>query len=75
MSEPYICTNIACRYYGQRRCRCYPWMRVASPQNLGPQTSQQENSAWQWCKRRKLVIYEGGYWRLTDVGRDALRRS
>lgn len=27
MSEPHICRNLACRYYGQKRCRCYPWMR------------------------------------------------
>lgn len=46
---------------------------VASPQDLGPQTRQEENSARQRCKRRGLVTYKDGYWRLTDVGREALR--
>lgn len=29
MAEPHVCMNLACRYYGQKRCRCYPWMRRA----------------------------------------------
>lgn len=49
------------------------WQGVASPQDLGPQTKQEENSARQRCKRQKLVIYEYGYWKLTDIGREALR--
>jgi hypothetical protein len=47
---------------------------VATPQNLGPQTSQDENRARQKCKRKGLVTYEGGYWRTTDLGRQVLRR-
>jgi len=51
------------------------WQGVASSQDLGgPQTSQSENSARQRCKRRGLVTYEGGYWRLTDIGRLTLAR-
>lgn len=49
------------------------WQGIASPQELGPQTSQSENSARQLCKRRGLVTYRDGYWRLTDSGRDAVR--
>ena len=48
------------------------WQGVASPQDLGPQTSQEENSARQRCKRQGLVTYEGGYWRLTNLGRETL---
>lgn len=51
------------------------WQGVASPRELGPQTSQEENSARQRCRRRGLVTYEGGYWRLTDIGRYALRAA
>lgn len=49
------------------------WQHVASPQNLSPQTSQDENRARQKCKRKGLVTYEGGYWRTTDLGRQVLR--
>lgn len=49
------------------------WQHIASPQNLGPQTSQDENRARQKCKRRGLVEYSGGYWRTTDLGRQVLR--
>lgn len=48
------------------------WGGVASSRDLGPQTSQRENSARQTCKRRGWVTYEGGYWRLTDFGFRAL---
>lgn len=49
------------------------WQHVATPQDLGPQTSQDENRARQKCKRKGLVTYEGGYWRTTDLGRQVLR--
>lgn len=26
-APPQKCNNLACRYYGQYVCRCYPWMR------------------------------------------------
>lgn len=45
------------------------WQGIASPQNLGPQTSQDENRARQRCKRNGLVTFEGGYWRLTEIGK------
>lgn len=48
------------------------WQGIASPQDLGPQTSQDENRARQKCKRRGWVTYDG-YWRMTDAGREALR--
>lgn len=48
------------------------WEGVASPQNLGPQISQQENSARQTCKRRGWVTFSGGYWRITDAARAIL---
>lgn len=44
------------------------WDGVADRWNLGPQTSQKENSAHQFCKRRGWVTYKGGYWRITDAG-------
>lgn len=48
------------------------WSGAATPQELGPQTSQEENSCRQTCKRRGWVTYEGGYWRITESGRAAL---
>lgn len=51
------------------------WQGIASPQDLGPQTKQEENSARQRCKRQKLVTFENGYWRMTDLGREVLKRS
>lgn len=50
------------------------WQGVASPQDLGPQTSQKENSARQTAKRRGWVTFDKYYWRMTDAGREALRR-
>jgi hypothetical protein len=44
---------------------------VASPRNIGPQMSQAQNSARQRCKRNGLVIFEKGYWLLTNKGREA----
>ena len=49
------------------------WQGVASPQELAPQTRQEENSARQRCKRQGLVTFVDGYWRLTDAGRKQLR--
>lgn len=53
------------------------WGGSASARDLGPQTSKTDNSARQICKRRGWVTYGGGYWRLTDAGREmmALRRA
>jgi hypothetical protein len=54
------------------------WDGAATPRELGPQTSQEENSARQTCKRRNWVEYDGYYWRITQAGRAALlseRRS
>jgi hypothetical protein len=48
------------------------WTGTATPRELGPQTSQEENSTRQTCKRRGWVTYDGYYWRLTDAGRTAL---
>lgn len=49
------------------------WGGVASSQDLGPQTSQDQNRARQKCKRRGWVTYDyDGYWRLTDSGKAAL---
>jgi hypothetical protein len=50
------------------------WQGIASSRDLGPQTRQEENSARQRCKRRGLVTYDGHYWRMTDLGRETLRR-
>jgi hypothetical protein len=47
---------------------------AAAARTLGPQTSQEENSARQRCKRRGLVVYDSVYWRLTELGREAVQR-
>lgn len=44
------------------------WGGVADRFNLGPQTSQAENAARQYCKRKGWVTFEGDYWRITDAG-------
>lgn len=51
------------------------WTGAATPRELGPQTSQDENRARQKCKRLGLVTYDGGYWRLTDAGRLVIATS
>lgn len=49
------------------------WEGAATPRELGPQTSQEENSTRQTCKRRGWVTFDRYYWRITDAGREALR--
>lgn len=49
------------------------WEWCASPMDLGPQTSQDQNRARQKCKRKGLVTFEGGYWRATILGREVLK--
>lgn len=49
------------------------WGGVADRWNLGPQTSQKENSARQFCKRQGWVTFEGSYWRITAAGRIAFK--
>lgn len=44
------------------------WGGMADRFNLGPQTSQVENSARQYCKRKGWVKFEHGYWCITDAG-------
>lgn len=56
-------------------CHLLSWQGIATPQDLGPQTSQDENRARQKCKRLGLVTYEGGYWRLTPQGRLVIATS
>lgn len=51
------------------------WEGAATPRELGPQTSQEENSCRQTCKRRGWVTFDGHYWRITDAGRTALTRA
>jgi hypothetical protein len=48
------------------------WDGAATPRELGPQTSQEENSCRQTCKRRGWVTYDGYYWRITNAGKVAL---
>jgi hypothetical protein len=48
--------------------RLMEWGGVADRFDLGPQTSQAENAARQWCKRKGWVTFEDGYWRITDAG-------
>jgi hypothetical protein len=42
------------------------WDGAATPQELGPQISQDDN-------RHGLVTYDGHYWRLTETGHAILR--
>jgi hypothetical protein len=51
--------------------RLKEWGGAADRWNLGPQTSQAENAARQYCKRKGWVIFEGGYWRITQAGWEA----
>lgn len=44
----------------------------ASLRELGPQTSQEQNSARQTCKRRGWARYSNGAWFITEAGRAAL---
>lgn len=48
--------------------RLLQWGGVADRWGLGPQTSQKENSARQFCKRRGWVKFDGHYWRITEAG-------
>jgi hypothetical protein len=51
------------------------WDGAATPQEIGPQVSQEENSTRQTCKRRGWVTFDRHYWRITDAGRAALSIS
>ena len=48
------------------------WDGAATPQELGPQISQEDNSVRQTCKRRGWVTFDRYYWRITDAGRQAV---
>lgn len=50
------------------------WSGAATPQEIGPQISQADNSLRQTCKRRGWVRFEGGYWRLTQLGKEVEQR-
>lgn len=51
------------------------WAGAATARELGPQTTQAENSARQTCKRRGWATYDGGYWRLTEAGHAVLQST
>ncbi len=44
---------------------------AATPREC-PSASRPQDRARQKCKRLGLVTYEGGYWRITDLGRAIL---
>lgn len=48
---------------------------AATPQQLGPQISQEDNAARQTCKRRGWVTFGRGQWHLTDAGRKAIQTA
>ena len=48
---------------------------VAHPREIGPQTSQEMNSARQRCKRRGWVKFALGHWCITDAGRSLLKEN
>lgn len=51
------------------------WQGIASPKDLGPQTSRQQINARARSKRQGLVIFEDGYWKLTDIGRASMKKA
>jgi hypothetical protein len=58
--------NVAARQKFMRDL--HRWDGVATSQDIGPQTTQAENSARQYCRRKGWVTFEGGYWRITPAG-------
>lgn len=77
MSEVLLQSKIIHPTLGQRRFlrAILQWDGAATPHELGPQTSQEENSTRQTCKRRGWVTFDRHYWRITDAGRAALKAS
>ena len=51
------------------------WHGAATPRELGPQTSQEQNSCRQTCKRRGWVTFDGHYWRITEAGSTVLSHA
>lgn len=49
------------------------WSDVATSRELGFVVDRNQDRARQRCKRKGLVIFEAGYWCLTDAGRNALK--
>lgn len=48
---------------------------VATARELGPQMTQEDNSARQRCKRCGWVIYNIGCWQITEAGRALLQEE
>lgn len=46
---------------------------MATPHQLGILADREQDRARQKCRRQGLVEFAGGYWRLTDKGREAIR--
>lgn len=50
------------------------WGGAAATRDLGVgKIEQRQKSARQWCQKYGLVTFEGGYWRLTEAGRVAIK--
>lgn len=49
------------------------WGGCASNVDLRMAVTREQDTGRRQCVRRKLAYYEGGYWRLTDQGREFLR--
>lgn len=53
--------------------RLVEWDGVCAPNDLRILATRKQDRARQWAKRRGLVIFEDGYWKITDAGNAALR--
>lgn len=44
------------------------WQGVATHENLGVAGNKNETRICTRCKHKGFVTYDGGYWRITDLG-------
>jgi hypothetical protein len=53
----------------------FSWADIATPQELELPADRKQDRARQKCRRNGLVIFDGGYWRMTPKGLIALQRA
>jgi hypothetical protein len=49
------------------------WGGIATSRQLGIFVDREQDRARQKCRRQGLVTFEGGFWRVTEKGREAIR--
>lgn len=47
------------------------WGGIATSRQLGIFVDREQDRARQKCRRQGLVTFEGGFWRVTEKGREA----